>query len=136
MRASSPLSRDSIRRNLLLGFGLVLALLSILPFIVLSNTASFRLLADQMSASYRVLGATDRIGLLIAEADREIFPPNGRGSAGKKRTGNRVLRSELQKELAVLQKGTADSPDQLTRAHRLQSLVHENLEAPNHAASG
>ena len=126
MPTTSPISRDSIRRNVLLGFGFVLALLAMLPFIVLINTAGYRLLSGQMSSSYGIIRSVDSVLRLLAEADRELLR-QGPQEANPKKGPLKELSTQIQKELDLLLTGTANSPVQLSRSTRLQSLLNEHM---------
>jgi PAS domain S-box-containing protein len=135
MPNTSPLSRDSIRRNVLLGFGFVLALLAMLPFIVLINTAGYRLLSGQMASSYGIIRSADSVLRLLAEADRELLR-QGPPADNTKKGPLKDLSAQIQKELDLLLTGTANSTVQLSRCIRLQSLLNEHIALwqPNSAA--
>jgi PAS domain S-box-containing protein len=126
MPNTSPLSRDSIRRNVLLGFGFVLALLAMLPFIVLINTAGYRLLSGQMSSSYGIIRSVDSVLRLLAEADRELLR-QGPHEDNPRKGPIKELSAQIQKELDLLLTGTATSPVQLSRCTRLRSLLTEHM---------
>ncbi len=124
-------SRFSIRRKVLLGFGLVLAMLGIIAFISYRSTRAFIQNAEWVQHTRAVMEIEERTQrhLMEMEAGRRGFIING---DERMLRGYEEAQGQIIESFNALKADTADTPQQTLKLDRLLQLIQRSF-ALSHA---
>ena len=119
-------TRSSIRRKIIIGFGLVLAMLGIIGFISYRSTREFIATADYVAQTHVVMEVEERTQrhLMEMESGRRGFIATG---DEKYLRGFEEAQSQIVSNFKILKARTADTPQQTLRLDRLLTLIQRNF---------
>ena len=118
--------RFSIRRKVVLSFGLVLAMLGIIALISLQNTRSFIKNADWVTQTREVMETEERTQrhLMEMESGRRGFLITG---DEKLLRGYEYAQGQIIDSFNTLKADTSDTPDQTLKLNRLLQLIQRSF---------
>lgn len=123
-----PLSRQriSIRRKLVFGFGFVLSMLALIALITWRSTRGFLSTAELVARSRETLETGERAlrHLTEMETDRRGFLITGKDEPLH---DYEQAQNQLAEDFAVLERVTAESPEQRLRIRRMKRLILRSI---------
>ncbi|MEA3211446.1 MAG: hypothetical protein QOE70_4503 [Chthoniobacter sp.] len=122
---SAP-NRSTIRRKVLVGFGLLLAMFAVIALISWASTAIFILSAERVAHAHEVLEIQEQAKrhLMEMESSRRGFLVGG---DERFLVGFEQAQTDMSRKFEALKSFTTESPEQTMRLDRLRNLMQRSL---------